>query len=147
MPARAFVTARRVCAATAATWLAVGAAACSLSLGPDDSLRVFYTPMDRDLPGEVNWPEHPTIFGGATVLIRGAMVSPCGAVDSRAERVGAVVTVRIASLDDTRRCPASRYLQPFEAEVTGLRPGRYEIRVDITSVAPVKPTVLEIAGD
>ena len=143
---REFPVSRRARAVFAASLVGLGAAGCSLTLGPDDSLRVFYTPMDRDVPGEVNWPEHPTIFGGATVLIRGAMVSPCGAVESRAERAGAVVTVRITSLDDSRHCPAAQYLQPFEAEVIGLQPGRYEIRVEITSVAPVKPTVIDVAG-
>ncbi len=130
----------------AASVLTLVLAACTLVTGADDSLRVYYTPMDRDVPGEVNWPERPTVFGGTTVLIRGAMVSPCGAVDSRAERAGRVVIVRITSLDDRRGCPAAMYLQPFEAEVTGLKPGLFEVRVEITSVAPSHPTVVTVTG-
>ncbi len=130
----------------AASALALALAGCTLVTGADDSLHVFYTPMDRDVPGEVNWPERPNVFGGATVLIRGAMVSPCGAVDSRAERFGGVVTVRITSLDDSRSCPAAMFLQPFEAEVTGLKPGQYEIRVEITSVAKSRPAVVSVTG-
>ena len=125
-------------------WLAT--AGCTLRTDPGDELRVYYTPMDRDVPGEVDWPERPNVFGGISVLVRGAMVSPCGSVVSRAARSGQVVTVQIVSTDDSRGCPASRFLQPFEAEVTGLRPGQYEVRLRITSVKAVAPTLVTISA-
>ncbi len=125
----------RLRASCAATWLVLAGAGCTFTLEPGDDLRVYYSPMDRDLPGEVNWPERPNVFGGRTVLIRGAMVSPCGAVVSRAALVGRTVTVQITSVDDSRSCAAARFLQPFEAEVTGLPAGAYRIRTVITSVA------------
>ncbi len=127
----------RVLAAGTALLLGAG---CTLFTAADDGLRVFYTPRDLGPPGEVDWPTRPSVFGGATVVVRGAMVAPCGAVVSRAERTGTTVTIRITSVDDSRTCPAAQYLQPFEAELTGLRPGTWDIHLAITSVAPVVPT-------
>lgn len=122
----------------------VASAGCTLFTASDDALRVYYTPRDLGPPGEVDWPTRPSVFGGATVIVRGAMVSPCGAVVSRAERAGTTVTIRITSVDDSRACPAAQNLQPFEAELIGLRPGTWDIHLDITSVAEVRPTRVAI---
>ncbi|MBI3793058.1 MAG: hypothetical protein HY275_19570 [Gemmatimonadetes bacterium] len=123
----------------------VAATGCAAPTDPSSGLRVYYTPMD-DIPGQVDWPERPSVFGGATVVVRAAMVSPCGAVVSSATRSGATVVVRIESVNDTRSCPAAAFLQPFEAEVTGLPPGQYEIHLAITSVKAVSPSVITISA-
>jgi hypothetical protein len=105
-------------------------AACSSPTDVDPltvSLRIV---TFATMPERAAWALLPTIEGGATLVVRGSVLTGgCGIPEAHVQRRDNVVGVEIRTVDTGQPCPATIHSFPVEATVSGLAPGVYRVRV------------------
>lgn len=80
------------------------------------------------------------------VLVRRTMTTPswCRDLEADVVQTGSDVTLRVSAMESDDACPAGEGLWGYLAEIRGLRPGRYNLRVVHTFADPRRPSVVEL---
>jgi len=106
---------------------------CSAPTSPTD-LPISIELVRLSSPTEYSaWPFTPSLQGGATITVRGYGPFGCGSPLATAGLWAGTVNVRIVASTEHQICLANIPVwQPFKAELTGLAPRDYRVRISVT---------------